>query len=98
QGRRELRAMEDLVRVRVADSREQPRVGERALQRVVLAPQRGLELAERAVERLDPSATELVERPCQMDRGAFLGRDLGQQQGAGGKVERRKPHLARSLR
>ena len=36
--RRQPRAMQNLVRVRVADPAEQPRIGERALERVVLAP------------------------------------------------------------
>src|SRR2546430_13533659 len=96
QGGRQLRAVEDLVRIRVADSREQARIGQRALQRVVLATQRGLEFVERARERLDPAALELVERSGEMDRGALLRRRLREHQRAGRSEERRVGREGRS--
>ena len=98
QGGRQLRAVKDLVRIRVADSREQARIGQRALQRVVLATQRGLEFVERAHERLDPAALELVERSGEMDRGALLRRRLREHQRAGWEIEGGKADLSRDLR
>ncbi len=50
---REASAMKDLVRIRVADAAEQTRVGERALQRVALAHERGAEAGEVGVQDLE---------------------------------------------
>ena len=83
--RRQLRAMQDLVRVRVADAAEDARVGQRALQRVVLGAQaRG--------ERRDVGAERLRGRPCrtarapraadQVQRRAPLGARFGQRERA----------------
>ncbi len=49
--RRQPRAMQDLVGVRVADAAQEPRVGQRALERVVAAAQRRKEFASRSRPR-----------------------------------------------
>ena len=50
--------MQDLVRVGVADAAEEVRIGERALERVVLARQRVAKRVERRVERLEAAGIE----------------------------------------
>ena len=52
--------MQDLVRVRVADAAQDPRVGQRALERVVLARQGGPERREVRVEYLEPARIVLA--------------------------------------
>src|SRR5205807_6914741 len=49
--RTELRAVEDLIRIRVADSAEQAWIGERAFERAIGRAQRGAELRERRLQR-----------------------------------------------
>src|SRR5262245_41988871 len=53
--------MEYLVGVGVADPAEEVRIRERALQRVVLARERGAECVEVTIERLDAAAIVRVE-------------------------------------
>src|SRR5882724_462031 len=82
---REPRAMQDLVRVRVADAREDVRVGQRALERVVLAGDRAAELLRVTGEGIDPARVERLKprlTPHEMYRGALLRARLGQRQRA----------------
>ncbi len=77
--------MQDLVGVGVADAAEQVRVGQRALQRVVLELQAGGEGLERRVQHLE--AAGVVPREArlaldQVQRGTALGTRLGQRQHA----------------
>ena len=51
--RRESRRMQDLVGVGVADAAEEPRIGKRALERVILALQRVAKVVEAGVENLE---------------------------------------------
>ncbi len=53
-----LRAMQDLIRIGVADAAEEMRIGERPLQRVIGRSQRGGELLEGRVERFDSAGEE----------------------------------------
>src|SRR5690606_5182199 len=73
--RRELRAVQDLVRVRVADPAEQALIRERALERVPLARDRVREAREVRLERLRAAAVELRERRLaahEVERRALL--------------------------
>src|SRR6185503_14705554 len=73
--RREPRGVQDFVRVRVADTAEEMRVGQRALERVALARQRLVKLLRRRLERLDAARVERAKRVLaanQLHRGAFL--------------------------
>ena len=54
--------MQDLVRVCVADSAEQARIRQGALQRVILADERLVELLEGCVEDFEPAAVVCAER------------------------------------
>ena len=66
----EPRRVEDLVRVGVPDPGEERRVRERALQRVVLAPQARDERSERRLERLEAAGVEGEERVAARRRRA----------------------------
>ena len=59
--RREPGPMQDLVRVCVADPAEQPRIGERALQRVILAREGGAKGCEIGGEHLEPAGVMVIE-------------------------------------
>src|SRR5712692_1797214 len=56
--RRELRAMENLVGIRIADTTENMRVGKRSLQRVISRAQRGGECGEARLERFDTAGIQ----------------------------------------
>src|SRR6185503_1455294 len=58
---RQLRAVEDLVGVGVADAAQDARIGEGALERMTLARERGAERWEVGVEHLEPAAIELAQ-------------------------------------
>src|SRR5207245_1134876 len=82
--------VQDLVGVGVADAAEDVRVGERALERVVLASQRGGELVQVAGE--DLHAARVVPGQCfaavqDVEGGALLGAGLGQGERAGGEAK-----------
>src|SRR5487761_172288 len=55
---RKLCAMQYLVGIRVADSAEDARIGERALERVILGAQRGCELVPARFERFESARAE----------------------------------------
>ena len=101
---RQPRAVQDLVRVRVADAAEEPRVGERALERVVLARERARRTASSvASSDLEPAAVELRERvraAHDVERRALLRARLGEDQRARREVERgeRRPCPGRRAR
>ncbi len=89
--------MQDLVGIRIADAAEQRRIGERALDRMVLAGQRRREGVARGAERLEAAGIVQRQRALavqQMERGASLGACLGQHQAALGEVERGEPEAA----
>ena len=97
--RRQPRAMQDLVRVRVADAAEEVRIGQRALERVVLAPQRRGEVSHAAASATSrppgSSAASAALALHDVQRRALLRARLGQQQRAVREIERREPDLAR---
>ena len=93
--------MEDLVRVGVADSADEARIGERALQRVVHAQERLAERGQGGLERLDPAAVHLAHgffAAQEVDRGALLARHLGEHDGPRVEVESSESDLAGDLR
>ena len=92
--------MQDLVRVRVADPAEQPRIGERALQRVILAREGGAKGCEIGGEHLEPAGVMVIEPVLashEVKRGAPLRARLRQHEGSRGEVERRESGLRRDL-
>ena len=98
--RRELRRVQDLVRIRIADSAEQPGIRQRPFQGVVLHPQPRRERRRTARERVDASGIEIVqavEAAHERQRRAPPGARLRQDQRAGRELERRKS-LARDAR
>src|SRR5713101_9405344 len=99
--RREPRAMQDLVRVRIPDAGEDVRVGQRALERVILARDGVAEFRLGAGERLDPAGVERDDRRLalqEMNRRALLRPGLGQRERARREVQGRQPELAGHLR
>jgi hypothetical protein len=91
--------VEDLVRVGVADAAEHVRIGERPLQRVVLAAQRAGEIVEAGVEHLEAAGIVLRERraPGRRERRAALRAGFGEDQRPGVEVDRQQTDLARTL-
>jgi len=90
---RELRAMQDLVGVRIADSAEDVRIGERALERVIGRAQRRRERLEGRLERLDTSRAERRQPSFACDyveRGAMLRAGLGEPQPSAIELEHRE--------
>jgi len=90
--------VEDLVRVGVADPAEEPRVRERALERVALSAERGLERLEVGLEHLEPAGVvegEGVPAANQVQRSAARRARFRHDEGAGRKVERDKPYPTR---
>src|SRR5205085_3351276 len=82
-----------------ADAAEEARVGERALQRVVLEPEGRAERLGRSGEDVDAARIERRERrtPVQdVERGALLRARLGQEERAVRKVERGEAELLRN--
>ena len=90
--RRQLRAMQDLVRVRVADAAEEMRIGQRALQRVVLAQRARARSAARSASSTSrpPMSNARQRRRAVHDvqRRAPLGARLGQRERAVGESKR----------
>ncbi len=98
---RETRRVEDLVGVRVADPREERRVGERALERMPLAAERVRELRARTCERLETAGIEGRERRLagdDVERRAPRGAGLGELQRALDEVEGRETDALRQRR
>lgn len=78
--------MEDLVRVRVPDAAERARVGERALERVILALQRGGEGVAVDLEGLEAAGGERLQTGLadnEVECGAALGAGFGEPEEAG---------------
>src|SRR5437899_4727033 len=99
--RGELRAVQHLVRVRVADTAEQARIGDRALERAVLALHSISELSETGPEDVESAGIHRGERGLaldQMERGAALGSGLGEHQRAASEFEGGERYPARHLR
>ena len=96
--RREPRAVQDLVRIGVADAAEQARVGQRALERVVLARERRRELLRDRIEHLEAAGIVRGEPGLARDdvqRGALLRAGLGQHQRAARRNRRRRARSGR---
>ena len=93
--------MQDLVGDPVADAAEEAGIGQRALQRVVLAPHRFAKRLGRRGEQIH--AAGIVQRQhlraayC-MERRALLGVGFRQHQRAVGEIECRQPQLPRQRR
>src|SRR5262245_884044 len=66
--RRQARAVEDLVGIRIADAAQEPRVGERALERVALARERSPEAGEIRLHHLDAARVVLAQRALAPDQ------------------------------
>src|SRR5262249_21090206 len=97
---REPRAMEDLVSVRAADSAEEPRIGQRALERVILADEERAE--RRGVDRvhLDAAGIERADGVVAADyvnRRALLRARFREMHRARRELERREGETARRL-
>src|SRR5258708_7462499 len=93
--------MQNLIGIGVADAAEEPRVGERPLQGVVVLAKHGDEIAGRGIEHLEAArlmASQFRFASDDMQGGASLRAGLGESQRAIGKVERGEPELARQLR
>ena len=90
--RGEARAVEDLVGVGIPDAREEVRIGERALQGVVLARQGVGERVGARFQRLDPASRQRGEllQAQHVERGAALRPGLGEREGAPRELERRQ--------
>ncbi len=96
--RRQPGGVQDLVGIGVADAAEHARIGERALEGVVLPAQHRTKRVECDGEGLDTAAVERGERhlaahevQCSTPRGAGLGEDHG----PGREIERRQADPAR---
>ncbi len=89
--RRELSGPQDLVGVRVSDSVEEARIGERAFDRVVLGGQRRAKRREAGTEDVDSARIHRRNRIAPMHhvqrRAAFRPR-FGERQRTVGKIER----------
>ena len=100
--RREPRAVQDLVGVGVADAAEEPRIGQRALERVVLARERRARTRRAwrraARARRDRARASAARAAHHVQRRALLRCRLGEQQRARREIERGEPDLARDLR
>src|SRR4029078_10129921 len=80
----------DLVRIGVADAGEEMRIGERALDRMVLAPQARGDLGHLDVEDLDAARIQSFERREEVQRSAALGAGFGEGEHAGLELEERE--------
>ena len=83
--------MQDLIRIRVADAAEETRIGQRALQRVVLASERHVEDLESDAEHFDPARIVSRERVAAGDdvqRCAARRASFGEQQRGVSEIER----------
>ena len=93
-----LRGVQNLVGVRVADAAEDVRIGERALQRVVLARQALGELRQRRAEHLEPARIERGQSAAPLRPGGSTPAASAPASVRiavpGRKIERREPDLA----
>ena len=99
--RRQAGAVQDLVRECVAHAREQARIGQGALQGVILAQQRLPERRRIGIQDLQAAAVVLGQPRAprhQVQRRAPRGARLGEHQRAGVELKAGQPHLARNLR
>src|SRR5690606_4548415 len=97
-GRGELRLVEDLVRVRVPDAAQDPRVREGPLQSAVLTTERRREFGQRRLQRVDPAPIELRERVTtahDVELRTLLRTGFREQEGAALEVERSVPEPSR---
>src|SRR5206468_6009209 len=94
-------AVQDLVGVGVADAAQQPWIGQRALERVVLVLERGPERRGVGGEHVDPARIVLAQRPLalhEVDRRPALGAGLGQHERSALELECGQPLLAGASR
>src|SRR5687767_12718691 len=91
-----MRAMQDLVGVRVADAAEEMGIGERALEGVVLAPKAISERRRRCGERLEAARIQRGETGItnEVDARPLLRARLRENERSAVEVERREPELA----
>src|SRR5205814_10347704 len=90
---REPGAVQDLVGVRVPDSAEEPWIGERALERVVLAAERLPELRRISLQHFEAARIERPQSGLALDdmqRRAFSRAGLGEDERPRGKLEARE--------
>src|SRR5689334_20422683 len=95
-----MRTMEDFVGVSIADSAEESRVRQRALQRVILSRQSVAKLLEGCIKDFECAAIECSKVrlvPHNMNGRSFLRARLCQQKCAGRKIECSEPQLAWNL-
>ena len=99
--RRQPRREQDLVRVRVTDSGEQVRVGQRTLEGVVLAAQLPIEVLQRQGKHVGAArivGCERIRAADDVERRLSLRTRFGEEESAVRKVEGGQPHLAGHLR
>jgi len=97
---RELRRVQDFVRIRVADSADQARVGKGSLECAVFKRERFAKRVEITLEDLDSSWVDLAQAlfaSDDMQRSAVLCAGFGQHKRAVGKIEGRQTVAARQL-
>ncbi|SPE25976.1 hypothetical protein SBA2_270086 [Acidobacteriia bacterium SbA2] len=97
-GGRELGNVQYLIGIRVADAAHEMRIGERALERVVLGREARRELFEAGLKHLEPARVEAGEllRACHhVNRGPLARSRLAERQAAGIEIERRHVPAAR---
>ena len=95
--RRESRAVENLIGVRVSDPAEQSRIRERAAQRVIAQGQPLAEGGKIAGEEIETSRIERAECVAPLDdveRSALLRSGFGEEESAGCEVEGRELDLS----
>src|SRR5206468_3722962 len=99
--RGETGAVQDLVRICVADAAEEARVGERPLERMALADERGAKVPEVRLEDLESAGVVSVEgrlAAYDVERCAFLRAGFGDEQCPARKIDDCKTEFAGRLR
>src|ERR1041385_9000608 len=82
--------MQDFIRVRVANAAEQARIGERALECVILVRERMRKFRQRAVQHIESTwimSREIFLALHQVQRRALLGSRFGEQKRSVREVE-----------
>src|SRR5439155_12065864 len=94
-------AVQDLVRVCIADAAEEARIGERPLKRVALADERRAKVLDVRLEHLEAAGVVGLESRLatdQIERSALLRARFGDQQRPARKIEGCEPDLPGRLR
>src|SRR5262249_18241472 len=98
---RELRGVQDFVRISIADSTEQPGISNRSLQRMVAAGERLTKCAQGTPKHFQSARVHRAQScfaPDNVERGAPFGTRFREQQSPGSKIEGREANLSGELR